>query len=330
MRTHLVVALAAFAACLPAASAADSSLLALAPPGSEVLVGINLKQIRGSSLGEMLLAQAGPNNAQFKTFVEQAGFDPVRDVDEVLVAIPAKSGKPNGFVLVRGTFDAARFAKLAAGAGATATDYHGVQIYAKGGEQEGQAALALMDPSLLVAGDEVSVRAFVDRHGATGGLSEAVAAKASQMAAANDVWIVMHTSPATFAPPGAAPPQAAALLQSIEQAAIGLKLGSDIVLTADATTQTPESAQNLVAALGLVSGMAASAEKGSNPAAAFLQKLKLGAEGNTVKLSLAVPEAEAAAAIRDAIAKMTQPAPKPAADSKPGDANSEEEPPPGK
>jgi hypothetical protein len=305
MRILLAIAVLTCAGCFPAAQAADTSLIGLAPQGSEVLVGFNLKQIRGAGLGQLLMSQAGPSNPDFKAFVDKAGFDPIRDIDEVVIAAPPTTGKPRAFILVRGTFDAARFGKLVTGAGATATEYHGIQIFTKPGEQQSPlSSIALIDASLLVAGDDQGVRAFVDRQGQPGGLGAELAAQAAEAAASNDIWVVLHASPAAFAPAGATPGQAVALLQSIERATIGLKLGTDIVLSANVMTHSPDEAQGLLSALQLVSGMAASSDPGANPAAAFLQKLQLESEGNAVKLRLAVPQTEVIAAIGKAMTKM--------------------------
>jgi len=315
MRTSTAVALLSCAALIPAAPAADSSLLGLAPAGSDVLVGINVKQILESKLGKLITAQvAGPGHPEFKEFVEKAGFDPLRDLDEVLIAAPAKQN-PNALLLLRGHFDTAKLSQLAVAGGMKGADYHGVRILARAGQKEGFSALAVLDPSLVVGGDEAGVRAFVDRRGQGPGLSAAIAAKAGEASKADDIWVVLHAAPSAFAP-GAAEGPMGGLMQSIEQATLGIKLGTDIVLSVHAVTHTAQDAEGLVGALRLFSGMAAANQKGNQQVATMLQRLKLESEGNTAKLSLAIPEAEAEAAIRDAIAAGMQaqkqaPAPSP-------------------
>ena len=301
MRTCTLIALLSCALLIPGARAADSSLLRLAPADSEALVGINIRQILASDFGKMVMAQAtAPGHPEVKAFSDQAGFDPMRDLDEVLIAAPAKQN-PNALFLLRGKFDVAKLSQLAVLGGMKGADYKGVHIMVKTGQQGGFSAVAVMDPSLIVGGDEAGVRAFVDRHGQGGGLGAAIAAKANEASKANDNWMVVHAAPSAFAPQGGNPGAAGKVMESIEQASLGVKFGSDIVIWVHAVTRTPEDAAGLVSALQFFSSMAAS-QKGNPQTAAMLQRLKIGSEGNTAKISITVPEAEAEAAIRDAMA----------------------------
>jgi hypothetical protein len=155
-----------------------------------------------------------------------------------------------------------------------------------------------MDPSLIVGGDEAGVRAFVDRRGQRAGLGAAIAAKANEASKANDIWMVVHAAPSAFSPQGANPGAAGKVMESIEQASLGVRFGSDIVISVQAVTHTPADAAGLVSALQFFSSMAAANQK-ANPQAALLERIKLTSEGNTARLSLAIPEAEAEAAVRD-------------------------------
>ncbi len=297
----MLVALLSCALLILAAQAADSSLLRLAPADSEALIGINIRQILASDFGKMAMAQAtAPSNPQVKAFADMAGFDPMHDLDEVLIAAPAKQN-PSALFLLRGKFDVAKLAGLAAMGGMKAADYKGVQIMVKSGQKGGFSAVAVIDPTLIVGGDEAAVRAFVDRHGESAGLGEAITAKAGEASKANDIWMVVHAAPSAFAPQGGNPGAAGKVMESIEQASLGVKFGSDIVIWVQAVTHTPEDAAGLVSALQFFSGMAAG-QKSNPQMTAMLQKLKIGSEGNTAKISLTIPEADAEAAVRDAMA----------------------------
>jgi hypothetical protein len=315
MRIRTAVALMVCASWLPAARAADSSLLAQAPADSDVLVGINLKQIRESDLGKSILAQVGTGNPQFQAMAAMAGFDPLRDLDEVLIAAPAKPN-PTAFLMLRGSFDAAKLSQLAAVGGMKSADYHGVKIFNKPEDQSGVSAMAIIDRSLVVGGNQAGVQAFVDRRGQPSGMKADLAAKAAEVSKANDIWLVMHAAPAAFAPESATAGPMGDLVKSIEEATLGLKLGSDIVLSIGAVAHTAQDAEGLAAAVRLFTGMAAAGQKDNKQVAALLQKLKVGTEGSTAKLTLTVSEADAEAAIRDAIASMGQA--KPAATPAPG------------
>lgn len=301
MRTCTLIALLSCTLLIPAAPAADSSLLKLAPADSEALIGINIRQILNSDFGKMVMAQAtGPGHPEVKAFSDQAGFDPMRDLEEVLIAAPAKQN-PSVLFLLRGKFDAAKLAGFAAMGGMKGADYKGVQIMARAGQQSGFSAVAVMDPTLIVGGDEAGVRAFVDGHGEGAGLGEGIAAKAHEAWKANDIWMVVHAAPSAFSPQGANPGAAGKVMESIEQASLGVKFGSDIVIWVQAVTHTPEDAAGLVSSLQFFSSMAAS-QKSNAQMTAMLQRLKIGSEGNTAKISLTIPEADAEAAVREAMA----------------------------
>jgi hypothetical protein len=303
LRTAVVIL--SCAAWVPAAAGGESSLVALAPAGSEVLVGIHLRQIVDSDFGKAVAAQlAGQSNGQLQGLVAVSGFDPMRDLDEILIAAPAKQNA-TPLLLLRGRFDAAKLAQLAAMGGMKGADYHGVQVLARAGQQGGFSALAVLDPTLVVGGDEAGVRAFVDRRG---GLAEAMKLQAAEAAKTDDIWMVLHAAPAAFAPDAAGAGPAAEFLKSIQRASLGVKFGTDIVVSFRAVTHNPQEAENLVTALRLLTGLAAASQKEHPQVAELVKRLKLDTEGDAARLSLAIPEAEAETALRNAMAKTQPPA----------------------
>jgi len=323
MRKCTLVVLLSCAVLIPAAQAADSSLLGLAPADSSVLIGIDVRQILQSDFGKLIAEQvAGPGHPEAQGFAAMAGFDPLRDLDEVLIAAPAKQN-PNGLMLLRGHFDVAKVSQLAAMVGMKGADYHGVQVMAKPGQAGGFSAMAVLDPTLVVAGDEAGVRAFVDRRGRAVNLNAAIAAKAGEMSKANGIWVLLNAAPATLVPQGANPGTAGKLLETIEQASFGVRFGPEIVLWAHAVTHTAEDAEGMVGVVRFFTGMAAANQTGNPQLAALLGKVKMDSEGNTAKLTLAIPEAEAEAAIRDAIAaRMRAKEPEPEASPEPNEPSS--------
>ena len=293
------------------ARATDASLLDLAPPEADLLVGLSLDRIRGTDLGQFLLLQVKPDSPQFRMFVQKAGFDPLHDVDDILLAAPAKNPKSRGLLLARGTFDATRFAELAAEPDAQVASYRGVQIVTRKGELEEPLATAFLSSSLIAAGDPESVRALIERRGRSQHLQPRLAVKAADMALANDFWVVLSASPAEFSggSSGFGSGPMADLVQSIEHASAGVKFGTDLLVSADIAAHTPKDAEGLTAALRLFIGLAASSQRDAKQAGAILEKLKLHAEGNTVKLWLAVPQAEIASSIRAALEAAAHPNP---------------------
>lgn len=302
--------------CAPA-PAADSTLFQLVPPDSGVIIGLNLDEIRASSFGQSIFSQAQANmGPEMKKFIETTGFDPLRDIDRILIAAPARNQKSRGLFLLRGSFDRTRFAELAVQPGTTASAYRGVQVLTMKKQGAEPMSVACFDASLVVGGDPESVRAAILRRDQGAAPNAALAAKVNELGATNDIWMVSRVSPAELTGEVAAGkiggnPQME-MLKSIEQVSGGLKFGSDLMLTADVTTRTPAEAQNIAATLRLFIGLAASGNRNAKDAAAILQKLALRAEGNSVKLSFSMPEAEIRksfeAAMQQALARGARPA----------------------
>jgi hypothetical protein len=289
---------AAILGCAPA-WADGPDLIRFVPPDSGVLIGINLEQIRASKFGQTLLAKTGAGNAQLKAFIALAGFDPLKDINEIVIASPAKGQKTAGLFLLSGSFDPTRFAELAVAPGMSATQWHGVQVITR--EQEQPVAMACLDASLILGGDPETVRATIARRSQASGPGAELAGKAARMRAAHDIWLVSMVPPGGLT--GNAQP---GMLQSVEQASGGLKFGDELAITADLTTHTPKDAEAMAAAMRLFAGLAASNQRNSKQAAAILEKLVLRTEGNSVKMSLRIPEAEMEKAIETAMASARQ------------------------
>ena len=87
-----------FAGILPA-KAADSQLLNLVMPDAKVLAGVNVEQAKTSPMGQYILNQVqAQNNPQLRELAALTGFDPTRDVHEVLVATAGTCRRGTGAV----------------------------------------------------------------------------------------------------------------------------------------------------------------------------------------------------------------------------------------
>src|SRR5215475_3596731 len=73
------------AAWVPA-HAADSQLVNLLPADAKVIAGVNVAQAKGSPFGQYVLSQVQLDNKGLKDLTLQTGFDPTRDVNELLAA----------------------------------------------------------------------------------------------------------------------------------------------------------------------------------------------------------------------------------------------------
>src|SRR5262245_25178590 len=99
-------ALAFALACLSATAglAADPQMLRLVMPDAKVVSGIDVDHFKATPFGQFVLSQFLAN-ADFSTLAGATGFDPRRDVSEVVMASPGDPKKRNALIILRGNFD---------------------------------------------------------------------------------------------------------------------------------------------------------------------------------------------------------------------------------
>lgn len=90
----------------PARAAEVDKLL---PNDTEIVVGVNVKQILGSGLvkriGEDTIKQMLKSDDKVAKVFEELGFDPLKDLDSILIAVPNAGDTDKGLVVIRGNFD---------------------------------------------------------------------------------------------------------------------------------------------------------------------------------------------------------------------------------
>src|SRR5690349_16170608 len=163
MRHLLLTAFATVAASV-ASAAVDPTLLGLIAPDATVIGGVQIQQAQASALGQFLLNQI-QTNPQLDQMSAATGFDPRRDLSEVVAVLSSKTqaGAPKGIILGHGTFQPQRITAMAALAGATSTSYKGIDMLNGKGAPTG---LAFLDASTVVLGDSDSLKAAIDRRSA--------------------------------------------------------------------------------------------------------------------------------------------------------------------
>ncbi len=302
-------------------SAADASMVDLIMPDAKILIGVDFERARNSPFGQFALRQlpgAAGDDAGLAKLSELTGFDPRRDLHEMLIATtdavvrPGKSADPtqNAVVVVRGAFNPARFTELI-GQRAQVTSYNGVSVMEvpTSVERRGRAAAgaapkgASGEPNwigfmgnLLVAGPKTAVQKAIDRGRATRRPeASAMLARVQSAGAKHDVWFLTTVSPTALAGNlGNANMQGALqgdLMQGIENVVGGIKFGANVVLSGEATARSDQDASALVDVLRFFSSMAQSNGSKSGPMG-MLNELQMNATGRTVKFSLTAPAVE--------------------------------------
>jgi hypothetical protein len=292
MKTQIFATAMLFAVSSGALSAADPRLLSLVMPDATALAGVNVDQAKATPFGQYVLTTLlQTQDQQLQQLATLTGFDPRRDVNELLLASTGAPGSKTGLALARGVFDPDKIAAAAQSAAAAVETYGGVSIIEDPQHQNG---FAFLDSTLVVAGDLANVKAVIDRRHGGPTISAKLAAQASQLSSTQDAWAISTVPPSTLQPPAAAPPAAGAdlqnALQKIESASGGVKFGSVVVLTGQAQAATPQDASSLGDVLRLFVNMAQLQAAKRPEAAALAQSLVVSTQGSTVKIILSLPE----------------------------------------
>jgi hypothetical protein len=272
------------------APAADPQLVNLVMPDAQVLAGINVDQAKTTPFGQYLLSQIQSQGLHLGQISGQTGFDPTRDLRELLLA---SDGTPQaGLVLARGAFDAQRIQSAGLAGGGVMESYKSLNILE---DPKRTHAVAFLDATLAVAGDLASVKGAIDRQSLAAPLP-AFIGQVDQWSGADDAW-ALTTVPLSALKPSAAPvppnPALQNAFQSIQQAAGGVKFGTQVVFTAQAQTDTAQNATALANVLQFLSSLAQMQAPPPNAqVGALLQGLAVTSSGSLVNFSLSVAETE--------------------------------------
>jgi hypothetical protein len=280
--------IAVFAGLAPAA---DPQLVNLVMPDAQVLAGISVDQAKTTPFGQYVLSQIQSQGPHLGQISAETGFDPRRDIRELLLA---SNGAPQtGLVVARGVFDAQRIQSAALAGGGVMESYKSLNILE---DPKRTHAVAFLDATLAVAGDLASVKLAINRQSLAAPLPASVIVQVDQWSAAHDAWALTTVPPSKLKPSAAPVPPNPAFqnaLQSIQQAAGGVKFGTQVVFTAQAQTDSEQNATALANVLQFLSSLAQTqAPPSKAQVGALLQGLAVTSSGNLVNFSLSVAETE--------------------------------------
>jgi hypothetical protein len=283
---------------------ADSALLNLVMPEARMVAGMDVERARDSFLGRKLLERMDTHsNSEFAKFVAMTGFDPRRDLREVIVATPdANTKNPPALILVRGVFDMGRINGFLKTAGvAAAENLGGVDFYTKTDAKE-DMGFAIIDGSLALAGPREVVRAALKRRaGSASALTAATYAKVQSLSRANDIWAVTSIPVAELSNvmpgnnQGSQGMMGGDAFKAIEQAAMGIRFGTDVMeLMAETVSKTEKDATSIADVVRFLSTMVQmNREKPEVKAfAAALDAMKLTTDAKTTTLMISMPVAD--------------------------------------
>src|SRR3984957_17475642 len=106
------------------------ALLNLVMPDATVVSGMNVSQSITSPFGQYILSQMQSNDSGFLQFISSTGFDPRKDLLEILAATPSTGSSTghSGLILGRGVFQPAMIIGAATDQGGVVTNYRGFSL----------------------------------------------------------------------------------------------------------------------------------------------------------------------------------------------------------
>jgi len=285
--------------CLPL-SATDPSVYNMVMPDAKVLIGLDMDRVAKSGIGQQLFSRLDLDTGEFRQLMDTTGFDPRRDLREVLVASIGESGHQGSIVIVRGAFDETRLAALTGVHGGTVQSYQGFRILSGKGGQAGkpsEGSVGFLGNSLLLAGGSEDVKAAIDRHRSGALLEASLASRIQSSSSRYDAWMISTTSPASLSKQAPNSKSSKAmqveLLQAIESFSGGLRLGADSVdLTAEALTRSEKDAAALVDVFTFLIQMAAGNQMPDSPMGKMLDSMKTAVDGRTARFEFTAPGQE--------------------------------------
>jgi hypothetical protein len=291
------IALSLAIAAGTATAGVTPALLNLVMPDATVVSGMNVAQSVTSPFGQYILSQMQSNDAGFVQFISSTGFDPRKDLLEIVAATPSSGSSTAhaGLVLGRGVFQPAMIIGSATEKGGTVTNYRGFSLIGQIGET---LALTFLDGATAAMGDIASVKSAIDRKLSNSTYTGALAQTAVAVSATNSAWFATNTPLADFMSTKQAGNVGAVaqspLLQSVQQASGGVHFGSaGITFSADAVTASPQNAQALVDVLKFFVSMIAGNANATSNMTSVANSAQFTVNGSTAHISLTLAETQA-------------------------------------
>jgi hypothetical protein len=258
-------------------------------PDAVVLAGVNVTQAEATPFGQYVLGQLATNDPKMQQLVTLTGFDPRKDVTELLVA--SNGAAKAGLALATGTFDVATITAAATGHGAVTETYNGVTILEDPKQTHG---IAFLSGVVVAAGDLADVKAAIDRQNAASTLPAALVVQANQLSGTNDAWFICSVPPASLhQAAGTATGNGAGLqnaVKSIQSAFGGVKFGTVVTAGVTAQADNAQDASTLASLLQLLVNMAQMQSTTNTSVAALASGLTIKASGSTIVFTLTLPE----------------------------------------
>jgi hypothetical protein len=291
MKQRILTAAVLAAPWITTIHAADPQLLNLVMPDAKVLAGVNVDTAKASLFGQYLIMQLQAQDPNFQQFVTQTGFDPTKDLDELLVASNGATSSASHLTLARGTFNISQITAAAAGAGYTMQTYNGVTVMVN---PKGVNGFAFLSPTLAVAGDVASVQGAIGRQTTPSTLPASLLVIVNQLSGSEDAWGVSEVPPPAIKPPASAnlPTVPGTVFQNIQQASGGVLFGAQVTLTAQLQADNAQDATAMANVLQFVVNLGEMQAQQNAQALGALKALTITTSGSIVSIAGSITETQ--------------------------------------
>jgi hypothetical protein len=303
MAAGLCTGLVAYYGGFPALSAARTGPIELSyvPADSAVVAYADVQAVMSSQFRQKLREAVPVPHEDRNEFEEKTGIDIERDIQYVIAAMSPEAGAGEaGVVLARGNFNPGRLESLATEHGGQVQEYRGVRLVvgpgSKGHQDSERAArnphhgaMAFIEPGLVALGDLAAVKKALDAHQEGRSISgnEEMMRLVGEIEAGSNAWAVGRFDALRNREKLPAP--VSNQLSAVKYFAATGHVNGGIAGTLRAEARDDQAAENL---RDVFRGLLALAklQGGSDPrAAAIMQSLQLGGQGNTVIVSFSIP-----------------------------------------
>ena len=318
--------------------AAQTNSWELSQPGAKLLMGIDVKSLRESAVGQSIREQmnkipaANGVQSPLQGPMQAMALGLLDQIDRVFVSSPANPSSVFGastankapFVLVvEGRFPMGELQPFLKGTPRRVRD---ADVYRLNPTDVTTVAFIKgeADSSTVLLGDEKSVLAAIGRRGGALVPASALLRRAQTISATHDFWLIAD---GPFQPTGAAAsnPLASKMAAQVKGMDVGLALRDGFQLEVGVAAESDAVAAQMTQLLSTQIQMALLAQANRPETAEIANKLHISAEGNRMQLSLALTKDEFAkqllaaqtARMQAGTPSSAQPAPPPVRQPKP-------------
>jgi len=309
-----------FLAAVAVSVTAQTNSWELSQPGAKLLMGVDVKSLRESAVGQSIREQMknapppangvqsslqGPMQAMALGFLDQIDRVYASSLGNPSTVFAASAKNKAPFLLVvEGYFPMGELQPFLKG---TPRRYRDADVYRLNPTDVTTVAFIKEDAgtSTLLLGDETSVLAAIGRRGGALVAASPLLRRAQTLAATHDFWLIADGPLTGFQPSGAAAsnPLAAQIAAQVKSMDVGLALRDGFQLEAGVAVENEALAAQMTQ---LVSAQIQMAQANDPQAAEIASKLHISAEGNRMQLSLALTKDEFAKQVLAAQAARMQ------------------------